>query len=167
MHQRICTISFSFLINLFISAHLQAQQPAALEFKTQQIDSGLGVGYAVVAADLDRDGRTDLVVADKSKILWYHNPDWKRRVLLEGQTKPDNVCLAAHDIDGMVISTWPWVPTGNLSTPHRAEPSSGSKTLEKPPASGRFTPSRKNPPCTASAFWICREMESLNWSLCP
>ena len=100
MHRRICTISFSFLINLFISAHLQAQQPAALEFKTQQIDSGLGVGYAVVAADLDGDGRTDLVVADKSKILWYRNPDWKRRVLLEGQTKPDNVCLAAHDIDG-------------------------------------------------------------------
>ncbi len=28
------------------------------------------------------------------------NPTWKRRTIIEGQTKPDNVCIAAYDIDG-------------------------------------------------------------------
>lgn len=68
-------------------------------FTTQQIENSLGVGYAVIAADLDQDGKKDLVVADKTRVLWYRNPDWKRQTLLEGQTRPDNVCLAAHDIN--------------------------------------------------------------------
>lgn len=69
-------------------------------FKTQEIDTGLGVGYAVLAVDLNNDGAKDLVVADKQKILAYYHPDWKRKVLLEGGTAPDNVCIAARDIDG-------------------------------------------------------------------
>lgn len=93
-------IFFILLVNLASSRHVRGQDPTPFQFAPQQIDSGLGVGYAVVATDLDGDNRLDLVVADKSRILWYRNPDWKRQVLLEGQTKPDNVCLAAHDIDG-------------------------------------------------------------------
>ncbi|MFM7114431.1 MAG: FG-GAP repeat domain-containing protein [Planctomycetota bacterium] len=72
----------------------------AWNFKTQEIDTGLGVGYAVLAVDLNNDGAKDLVVADKQKILAYYHPDWKRKVLLEGGTAPDNVCIAARDIDG-------------------------------------------------------------------
>ncbi|HVJ67920.1 MAG TPA: FG-GAP-like repeat-containing protein, partial [Caulifigura sp.] len=34
------------------------------------------------------------------KVLWYRNPDWKRHVIIEDQTELDNVCIAAHDIDG-------------------------------------------------------------------
>ena len=93
-------ISFLCVINVFAAQRLGAEESPRFQFATQQIDSGLGVGYAVVATDLDGDRRPDLVVADKTRILWYRNPDWKRQVLLEGQTKPDNVCLAAHDIDG-------------------------------------------------------------------
>jgi hypothetical protein len=33
-------------------------------------------------------------------VVWYENPTWKRRTIIEGQTKPDNVCIAAYDIDG-------------------------------------------------------------------
>ena len=87
---------------LWISSHIFGQTPTETpwRFRTQQIEGGLGVGYAVVSADINSDGRPDLVVADKTRVLWYRNPDWKRQVLLEGQSKPDNVCLATHDIDG-------------------------------------------------------------------
>jgi hypothetical protein len=40
------------------------------------------------------------VVVDKHRIVWYENPTWKVRTILQGKTKPDNVCAAAVDIDG-------------------------------------------------------------------
>jgi hypothetical protein len=72
----------------------------AFAFEMKEIEKGLGVGYAVLLVDLNGDGKKDIVVADQRRVVWYENPTWKRRVILEGQTKPDNVCLAAHDIDG-------------------------------------------------------------------
>jgi hypothetical protein len=91
-------------ITLLLAALLARVTPCQgldrYEFKTQQIDGSLGVGYAVVAADINGDQKPDLVVADKTRVVWYRNPDWGRQVLLEGQTRPENVCLAAQDIDG-------------------------------------------------------------------
>ena len=45
-------------------------------------------------------GKEDIVVVDTTRVVWYENPTWKRRTIIEGVTKPDNVCIAAHDIDG-------------------------------------------------------------------
>jgi hypothetical protein len=69
-------------------------------FEMKEIEKSLGVGYAVLLVDLNGDGKPDIVVADQRRVVWYENPTWKRRTILEGQTKPDNVCIAAHDIDG-------------------------------------------------------------------
>jgi hypothetical protein len=70
------------------------------EFKAQEIEKGLGVGYAVLLEDVDNDGKKDIVVVDQKRVVWYENPTWKRRAIIEGKTQPDNVCIAAHDIDG-------------------------------------------------------------------
>ncbi len=69
-------------------------------FTTQEIEKGLGVGYAVLPVDLNQDGKPDIVVVDQKRVVWYENPTWKRHVIIEGQTAPDNVCIAAYDIDG-------------------------------------------------------------------
>jgi hypothetical protein len=69
-------------------------------FRAQEIETGLGVGYAVLLVDLNGDGKKDIVVVDQRRVVWYENPTWKRHTILEGQTKPDNVCIAAYDIDG-------------------------------------------------------------------
>jgi hypothetical protein len=80
-----------------------AQPPAALAepgFRMQEIETGLKVGYAVLLVDVNGDGKKDIVVVDTNRVVWYENPTWKRRTILEGQTSPDNVSIAALDIDG-------------------------------------------------------------------
>jgi hypothetical protein len=69
-------------------------------FRMQEIAADLKVGYAVLLIDLNGDGKKDIVVVDTTRVVWYENPTWKRRTIIEGQTKPDNVCIAAYDIDG-------------------------------------------------------------------
>jgi hypothetical protein len=78
-----------------------AEEAAAFPaFDVREIDTDLKVGYAVLLVDVDGDGKKDIVVADTTRVVWYQNPTWKRRIILDGHTKPDNVCLAAYDIDG-------------------------------------------------------------------
>lgn len=69
-------------------------------FRMQEIETGLKVGYAVILVDVNGDKKLDVVVVDTTRVVWYENPTWKRRTIIEGQTKPDNVCIAAYDIDG-------------------------------------------------------------------
>ncbi len=69
-------------------------------FEMQEIANDLGVGYAVLLVDVNGDGKKDIVVVDQKRVVWYENPTWKRRIIIENQTKPDNVCIAAYDIDG-------------------------------------------------------------------
>ena len=45
------------------------------KFKTQEIDAGLKIGYAVLTADIDGDKKPDIVVVDQHKVVWYENPD--------------------------------------------------------------------------------------------
>ncbi len=86
---------------------LPPDQPSSAEptFQVQEIDRGLKIGYAVIAVDIDGDQWLDLVVADQHQIAWYRNPqkrgdDWAKFILLDGQTRPDNVSIAAIDIVG-------------------------------------------------------------------
>ncbi len=70
------------------------------KFQIQEIDTSLKIGYAVILEDIDGDKKLDIVVVDQLKVVWYQNPTWKKRVILDGKTKPDNVCICALDIDG-------------------------------------------------------------------
>ncbi len=70
------------------------------DFRVQEIEKSLGVGYAVLLVDVNNDGKKDIVVVDQKRVVWYENPTWKRRTIIEGQTEPDNVCISAADIDG-------------------------------------------------------------------
>jgi hypothetical protein len=77
------------------------EQPKSFpRFRPQEIDRSLKVGYAVLLADLNSDGKKDIIVVDTTRVIWFENPTWKPRTIITNQTKPDNVCIDAHDIDG-------------------------------------------------------------------
>jgi hypothetical protein len=92
-----------FLIALLLpslSPVCAADAPAFPKFESREIEKGLDVGYAVLLVDVNADKKLDIVVVDTHRVVWYENPTWKRRTILEGTTAKDNVCIAAHDIDG-------------------------------------------------------------------
>ena len=70
------------------------------KFRAVTIDDKIQIGYGVTTADVDGDGKLDIVLADKNQFVWYRNPTWEKFVLAENLTKLDNVCIAARDIDG-------------------------------------------------------------------
>src|SRR6185503_15234887 len=105
---------------------------SAPTFTAHEIATGLSGGYQVIAADLNRDGRPDLiaVATGLQTVTWYENPSWAPRVLATGLRAPINA--AAHDIDGDGIpeiaiaygfSTNPAQSAGNVAIlTHAANP---------------------------------------------
>jgi hypothetical protein len=73
----------------------------APRFEAQEIDPSIGkVCYALTTADLNGDGKLDVVAISEEAVVWYENPTWTKRDILRGGTERDNVCVQAHDIDG-------------------------------------------------------------------
>src|SRR3989440_7832191 len=74
-------------------------------FRAIEIDTKIQIGYGLAVADVDGDGKPDILLADKKQFVWYRNPGkrdaaWEKFILAENLTEHDNVCIAARDIDG-------------------------------------------------------------------
>jgi len=56
------------------------------QFAQHTIANDLKGGYQVVAADVNRDGKIDLiaVASGQTELLWYENPGWQRHVIASG-----------------------------------------------------------------------------------
>jgi hypothetical protein len=93
------SIQSAVFLSILIPASLFAQD--AYRFETRVLDPQIGnVCYAVSVADVDGDKKPDIVAVTENRVLWFQNPDWKPRVMIENQTERDNVCIAPYDIDG-------------------------------------------------------------------
>jgi aldos-2-ulose dehydratase/isomerase family protein/VCBS repeat protein len=82
-----------------------AQTPAAgagggVEFVAHTIGTELRGGYQVVVADLNKDGKPDVIAVAQAlpDLVWYENPGWQRHVIASGMAQMINA--AAYDIDG-------------------------------------------------------------------
>ena len=85
------------LITFWFAVSMTAAEP---KFKQQDIDTKVGVGYGVQLADMNGDKKTDIVLADKDKIVWYENPTWKKHQISGHLTQRDHVCVTARDLNG-------------------------------------------------------------------
>lgn len=70
------------------------------KFRAVDVDRKVEIGYGLAIADVDGDGKQDILLADKNLIVWYRNPDWKKSVMAERLTQLDHVCIAAADVNG-------------------------------------------------------------------
>ncbi len=91
-----CCLAVIAIANFVNTLHAGAPQ-----FESRVIDPKIGkVCYAVTKSDVNGDGKLDVVAVSESRVQWYESPSWQKHVILEDQTIADNVCIAAHDIDG-------------------------------------------------------------------
>lgn len=83
---------------LFLCAAALAAPPA--RFETHTLATDLKGGYQVVAADMNRDGKPDLiaVASGMKELVWFENPAWQRHVIAGNLNRMINV--AAWDTDG-------------------------------------------------------------------
>lgn len=83
---------------LFFAALALPAQP--LRFEPSTITTSIKMGYQLIAADLNGDGRRDLIALDErgTELTWYENPSWDRHVLAAGISRPINA--ECHDTDG-------------------------------------------------------------------
>jgi hypothetical protein len=94
VHPR-CIVALSLLVlALPVSA---AEFPS---FRVQEIDPHVGnVCYAVTTADVDNDGKLDILAVTEDAVVSFANPTWAKQILVKGATQRDNVCLQPYDID--------------------------------------------------------------------
>lgn len=88
------------LATAVLAAKAIAAQSPATAFTAHTIDTDLTGGYQVVIADVNRDGRPDIIALASGlrELRWYENPHWAKHVLVTGINQPINA--AAHDLDG-------------------------------------------------------------------
>lgn len=86
--------------HLAASSQQAAPGSTTVTFERQEIRREFGVGYAVTTADMNADGKPDVVAISGTQLVWFENPTWNEHIVLDGKTPKDNVTLAPHDIDG-------------------------------------------------------------------
>lgn len=90
---------YSLLVALNLSS-LDALAQKLPPFREKLISKDIAFGYQLVAVDLNRDGKKDLLAIGErgAELAWFENPTWERHVLATNVPRPLNA--ACCDIDG-------------------------------------------------------------------
>jgi hypothetical protein len=88
-------------ICLLVALPLFAAPPA--RFAEHTIATGLIGGYQVVVADLNHDGRPDLIAlaSGMPELVWYENPTWERHAIAGNQAGMINCTVGGADSEGI------------------------------------------------------------------
>jgi len=93
------------MLRVWRSLLLAAALPAAEvpQVHSITIANDLKMGYQLVVADLNRDGKPDLIVVDEraTELAWYENPTWQRHVLIRNVPRTINLDVFDYDGDGV------------------------------------------------------------------
>lgn len=70
-----------------------------VEFREHVVAAGQRGGYQVVIADMNGDGKPDLIALASGlrELAWYENPNWRKHVIVDGIRQPINVTVVGPD----------------------------------------------------------------------
>ncbi len=76
---------------------------AGAQFAAHPVVDGLRGGYQVVVADLNHDGKPDIIAlaSGMSELAWYENPGWQRHVIVDGMARMINCTVVGADAEGI------------------------------------------------------------------
>jgi len=80
------------------AATCPAQGPP--RFERVVIDDNFPGGYQVEVADVNGDGKPDIIGVGGGTCAWYENPSWTKRVVSTPKQTPDIISSATADLDG-------------------------------------------------------------------
>jgi hypothetical protein len=88
----------SLLLLVTVAGLAAAQQ--IVQFKDHTIEANAKGGYAVIVADINKDGKPDVIGISQQMpdLNWYENPGWQPHTIVKDVMGQVNI--AAYDIDG-------------------------------------------------------------------
>jgi FG-GAP-like repeat len=89
-------------------AWLLVLAPLALgeaHFTAHTVAEGLTGGYQVIIADMNHDGKPDLIALASGlrELSWYENPGWQKHVIVSDIKQPINVAVVRIGSDGVPV----------------------------------------------------------------
>jgi len=102
MRRTVAGLLGAVVVASFGLVHLQGQA-APWNLVPHEVATDLRGAYAVVATDMNNDGKTDLIAValGTPDLLWFENPTWTRHVLAPGVGGVINAAAADVDNDGI------------------------------------------------------------------
>jgi hypothetical protein len=96
-------LNMRILLPLLALATFAPAQTRFAQFAPRELASDLRGGYQVVAVDVNKDGKLDLVAlaSGMTDLLWFEAPDWDRHILATGLKRMINTWPMDTDGDGI------------------------------------------------------------------
>jgi hypothetical protein len=90
------------LFPLCLSLCLCGESSSAADppFTRHVLDPDFPGGYQVEVADVNGDGKPDVIGVGGGTCAWYENPSWKKRVITTPRQTPGIISSATADLDG-------------------------------------------------------------------
>jgi len=118
---------------------------ADLRFTPHPIAQDLKGGYQVVVADLNQDGKPDLIAlaSGMPELVWYENPGWQRHVITGGMAQMINLAVVGNR-SIVVADHFANVPSKSegrvylLEAPADARQEWNKREIDRIPTSHRF-----------------------------
>jgi hypothetical protein len=87
----------------FLLAVSALAQP--VKFREHLVASGQSGGYQVVIADMNHDGKPDIIALASGlrELAWYENPGWQKHVIVQGIRQPINLAVVQTDSRGIPV----------------------------------------------------------------
>lgn len=87
------------MVSIVFVASANAEDAPFPAFKEHVINADAGTGLAITVADINNDGKPDIVGASSKDVYWYENPEWTPHLIAD-TLKNSNVCVVPQDLNG-------------------------------------------------------------------